>query len=493
MEDLKKKYSQFFFIFLIADFMVTEASHKGAKAFLDPAVGMGAFTQCANKSTGLSITACEIDPIMIQKYHNANKYEANIICDDYLTHFFDHKFDCIVCNPPYNKFQDIENRETYKDIFQKQYSIKMSGYSNLCVYFLIKSINELNEYGRCCYIIPYEFLNTGYGKVIKEYLLKTQMLEKIIKFNHDTKVFDDAITTSCIIVLENTKHDKVEFISIGCIDELTSHNFDKIQSYRYNDLDPGEKWISYFDTTDKQTNMENIVKVSCFGRVSRGIATGANEFFALSLSDIKTLKLSKDACIHCLTKSPDVNDVVVTDRTISELIKNNKKVFLFDGTLAKSTEDHAYIQYGEQCEYNNRYLTKNRTPWYSIENKKGAPILISVFNRNRIKIIRNETGVKHLTTFHGLYLNNTDPDFANLFFCYLITPFAQRLLYMSHREYGEGLDKFEPGDLTKANMLDLNVISKEDKRTIMTIYHTIKDTQKLQEIDKLDSIFKKYV
>ena len=57
----------------------------------------------------------------------------------------------------------------------------MSGYSNLCVYFLVKSMNELNENGKCCYIIPYEFMNTGYGKGIKQYLLDSKMLKTMAK------------------------------------------------------------------------------------------------------------------------------------------------------------------------------------------------------------------------------------------------------------------------------------------------------------------------
>ena len=116
-----------------------------------------------------------------------------------------------------------------------------------------------------------------------------------------------------------------------------------------------------------------------------------------------------------------------------------------------------------------------------------------MFSRDKIKIIRNELGIRNLTTFHGLYLKNDKPDFVNLMFCYLLTPLAQELLYHSRREYGDGLNKFEPNDLTNANVLDLRIISDKDKERILKIYDEIKKANAEVKITELDSIFRKYV
>lgn len=489
----KNRYSQFFTDPLIADFMVNEVRHEGAGTFLDPAVGRGAFTCAAHRSMDVSISACEIDPSMVRNFCLSNDYDADLVCDDYLLHLYKERFDCIVCNPPYNRFQDIENRKKYRDLFKERYAVNMSGYSNLCVYFLIKSMNELSESGRCCYIIPYEFLNTGYGEVIKEYLLRSGMLEKIIKFDFRSKIFSDAITTSCILVLENRPHDKVDLITVKDVSELKKGRFENVRTYDYGNLKPEEKWLSYFGENKKADGLKNIVKLSDFGKVSRGIATGANDFFLLSRSDIEERGLSREACVLCLTRSPDVKDAVVTGGTMQDLIDANKKVFVFDGTLAVNQEDLDYIEYGEKRGYNKKYLTGKRSPWYSIEHRETAPILITVFNRNEIKIIRNEAGVKNLTAFHGIYLKDKDAAFADIFFCYLITPLARELLYGSRREYGEGLYMFEPGDLTGADMLDLNLISDDDRNDILDIYDMIKKENSIQKADELDRIFRKYV
>ena len=494
MKSKKKELGQFFTEPTIARFMVKWVLENNPRNVLDPAVGMGAFTQVvAEAHPNIDITACEIDPEMITNFKDENNYPCTLFEQDYLSCFFDKKFDAIICNPPYNKFQAISNRDSIIEDFYSRYFIKMSGYSNLCVYFLIKSINELNENGKCCYIIPYEFMNTGYGKVIKQYLLDTKMLKTVIKFNNNLNLFSKAITTSCILLLENKTHNRIDFINIDSLNELNNLYFKNRKSYSYSDLSSSEKWLQYFDDQENGNRYNNTVKLSVFGRVSRGIATGNNSFFAINKSMIEAHHLSKSVCFPCLTKAQDVNDVVFTNESFDKLLNDDKKIYLFNGEKASTSEDNAYIKFGESLGVHKAYLTSHRSPWYSLEYKESAPILVCVFSRDKIKIIRNELGIRNLTTFHGLYLKNDKPDFVNLMFCYLLTPLAQELLYHSRREYGDGLNKFEPNDLTNANVLDLRIISDKDKERILKIYDEIKKANAEVKITELDSIFRKYV
>lgn len=494
MRTKKKELGQFFTDSIIADFMVDLIVTQNTKNILDPAVGLGAFPRSIFKHCkNINIEACEIDQEMIAEFKKDNKYPCALHETDYLITTFKNNFDAIICNPPYNKFQEISNREYLIADFRKRYGISLSGYSNLCVYFLVKSINEMNELGKCCYIIPYEFMNTGYGTIIKKYLLKSGMLKSIYKFENTISLFSEAITTSCILLLEKSNNNVVEFINIDDVKELKSKNFKKRKTYHYSKLKPEDKWLQYFDFSEKKSKYNNTVKLSVFGKVSRGIATGANNFFTLNKSMIKEYGLSNNVCLPCLTKSPDVKDIVFTNESFKRLYFKDKKVYLFDGTKAKSENDFGYIKYGESINADKAYLTSHRSPWYLIEEKKVAPILISVFSREKIKIIRNEVAIKNLTTFHGLHLNNDDVEFHNIMFCYLLTPLAKELLYLSRREYGDGLTKFEPNDLTKADILDLRILDDKDKLTITKIYNQIKKENAEIMIDELDAIFRKYV
>lgn len=202
---------------------------------------------------------------------------------------------------------------------------------------------------------------------------------------------------------------------------------------------------------------------------------------------INKLKLSENVCIPCISKSQDVKCINLTQTEFNKLINENKKVYVFDGTKATTDGDKAYIKYGEEMEYNKSYLTSHRKPWYSIENKDIPSIFISVFSRNKLKIIRNEAGVNSLTTFHSLFINDKSDE--NLYFCYLITPIAQKILLNNKREYGKGLNKFEPNDLNESFVLNMDVISENDKEFILSMYE---DLNKIK-INILNNLFLKYI
>jgi adenine-specific DNA-methyltransferase len=108
--------------------------------------------------------------------------------------------------------------------------LKLNGFTNIYALFLLKSIYQLNTNGRLAYIIPSEFLNSDYGKLVKSALIKNKILRHIIVFDFEENVFDDALTTACILFCSNDKnYQKVKFSTIKKIDEL-----ENIQAYIAN-------------------------------------------------------------------------------------------------------------------------------------------------------------------------------------------------------------------------------------------------------------------
>jgi adenine-specific DNA-methyltransferase len=117
-------------------------------------------------------------------------------------------------------------------------------------------------------------------------------------------------------------------------------------------------------------------------------------------------------------------------------------------------------------------MLSKRKPWYKLENRLPAPILVGVFNRKGLKFIRNEANITTLTTFHCIYLaenlfQNIDID---LLFAYLLTDTAKEIFDDEAREYGNGLKKFEPNDLNNAKILNILDLDVSIKKKILNIY-----------------------
>ncbi|HQF02283.1 MAG TPA: N-6 DNA methylase [Bacteroidales bacterium] len=487
----RRKFAQFFTPFQLATLMVDWLlGNKNLKTVLEPAFGLGVFSRALiSKKSDLSIKGFDIDEKIFAEskeiFNNTSIVELHL--KDYMFNDWNNKYDGIICNPPYFKFHDYDNKTILNEI-KNRLKIKLSGFTNLYTLFLLKSIYQLNPNGRLAYIIPSEFLNSDYGKHVKSALTKNNVLRHIVVFDFEENIFDDALTTACILLCSNDNHNqKVKFSTIKEIDDLELirtyiseyplYSIDD-STFNNNKLEPKVKWRKYYQ---KQNGIryKNLIPFSSAAKVVRGIATGANEYFTFSKSKANQYGIDKKYLLPCICKAVDVRDNFFTEDNYHSLIKSDRQTYLLNANDSKDENVLKYIDFGEKTGIDKKYLTANRTPWYSLENRPPSPIWVSVFNRSGLKFIRNEANIFNLTTFHCVYpvqnslFNNINID---VLFAYLLTDIAREIFEDNCREYGNGLQKFEPNDLNKAMMLDLTLLDKKTENKIIELYKKYRET-----------------
>ncbi len=477
----RKKFAQFFTPFSVAEFMsLWILGNKQLNTVLDPAFGLGIFARAIRKfDKNCQIKGFEIDENILDEANEIFEEDPNIsIClKDYMFNDWGNRYDGIICNPPYFKFHDYDNKATLKEI-EKNLGLKLNGFTNLYTLFLLKSVCQLNENGRAAYIVPSEFLNSDYGVLVKSYLKKNKLLRYVIVFDFEENIFDDALTTASILLFAND-NDKsgVEFINVKTLAELNLLQ-KKIQSYpirksenvvSFSALNPKIKWRAYYQEQNA-TRFKNLVPFSNYGKVVRGIATGANEFFKFNQSKANQYNINEKYLLPCITKSADVCGSFFTKDDFEKLKQQDKFIYLINATEQNETSVKKYLEKGEAEGVHERYLTANRNPWYALEKRSPSPIWVSVFNRNGLRFVRNEAKISNLTTFHCIYLNLFSEPKIDLLFAYLLTDISKDIFNDNRREYGNGLHKFEPNDINKALMVDLDIIGKQDEEQILKLY-----------------------
>lgn len=500
----RKKFAQFFTPQAVADLMADWLlGDNKIKTVLEPAFGLGIFSRTLlKKNPNLTITGFDIDETILsdaKTYFNTID-QVSLSLKDYMFNDWGNKYDGIICNPPYLKFHDYNNKQILEEVEDKL-KFKFNGFTNLYTLFLLKSIFQLNKDGRAAYIIPSEFLNADYGTLVKEYLLKTKTLKHLFIIDFKENVFDDVLTTASILLLANDDNNsEINITTIDSKSDLQSVE-QYIESYpngkgeftlEPKDLDPSIKWRKYYQLQNS-INYKNLVPFTSFAKVVRGIATGANEYFAFKPSKAQKYAIPKENLLPCICKAKDVKTNFFTTEDFKKLIEDDELTYLFNGHVSHSQKVYDYIAKGEAEKINEKYLTKSRNPWYAIENRPPAPIWVSVFNRNGIKFIRNEANVSNLTTFHCVY-----PAKENLFskvnidllFAYLLTDVAKEIFNDNRREYGNGLKKFEPNDLNKSKILDLSVLSEMKVYEILKLYSKFKQTYNDIFINDIDLILR---
>lgn len=66
---------------------------------------------------------------------------------------------------------------------------------------------------------------------------------------------------------------------------------------------------------------------------------------------------------------------------------------------------------------------------------------------------------------------------ADLLFAYLLTDISKDIFNDNRREYGNGLQKFEPNDINKALMVDIDKIEKKGEEKILELYHEYRKSE----------------
>ena len=93
---------------------------------------------------------------------------------------------------------------------------------------------------------------------------------------------------------------EVEFINIKTLDELFAlqtkfysyPNFKSENAIAFSELNPEIKWRAYYQEQNA-TRFKNLVHFSNFGKVVRGIATGANKYFTFNQSNAKQFNIQE--------------------------------------------------------------------------------------------------------------------------------------------------------------------------------------------------------
>jgi adenine-specific DNA-methyltransferase len=476
--DHRKRHGQFFTPYPVARFMARWlfAEHP-CQAVLDPAVGTGVFLRAILESgksfdnfTGLDIDQNILTACANSIESSSSTRDIKLRRDNYLLNKASAKYDGIICNPPYINFRNYDNKDALIESVRSYTGWSLSSVSNIHGLFLAKTLHQIGKNGRMAFILPSEFLNSNYGRDIKKMLIRSGNLRYVCLFDTGEALFDGVITTACILLFSRDNHgDGIEFMNIGS--QLTLQEAETALS-RYPDtpvigrrykpeyLDPSRKWRHYYQESTADSG-SNLVPFSRYGRVLRGIATGANSYFTFNNEKIKETGVNEKFLVPCITRAAQAPDPIFSSSHLRKNIEEGKNAFLLDVKSEPDEKLRVYLDQGISVGIDKRYLPAHRKHWYTQENRPPAPIWVSTFSRGNIRFIRNEAGIRNMTAFHCVYLKPEFEEYTNILFCYFLTTTARELLAGNRREYGNGLNKYEPGDLKEAGVIDLEVLSEE--------------------------------
>ena len=448
--------------------------------FLDPALGTGVFYSALLEAhpagSILAAKGFEID-----KYYGAPSFDLwkdekieYVISDFTKSEPSKNKYNLIVCNPPYVRHHHIN--EYKKELKSKAYEaadINLSGLSGLYCYFMALAHPWMEKDGLAIWLIPSEFMDVNYGKEIKDYLTRKVKLLKIHRFEPDNAQFSDATVTSAIVIFKNElpdKDHKVEFSYGG-----TLANPKVTKSISSIDLKKEKKWTR-FPLSEVRTE-SGLPKLGDFFTVRRGIATGDNKFFILSLDKINELSLPISQFRPILPSPKHLETTQIeADENGFPLIK--EKLFVLDCKLSfdEVKQNHptlySYLNKGIDEGVPERYLCKNRKSWFAQENRKESSFYCTYIGRSNkeggspFRFISNKSEAVVSNSYLILYpkpnLEKAIRKNPSLYesVLYALNSITSKSMTDEGRVYGGGMQKLEPKELLNVIATELEAITQ---------------------------------
>lgn len=469
--------------FPLAEMMVDLfANENTITSVLEPSCGDGVFLDAVIKKkidkTVKEIIAIELDQREAEK---ARKYTK--VCKKlkvYNEDFFDYynrvsgqkKYDLILGNPPYVRYQYLEEkqRELLSNILTSQ-GMKANKLINTWVGFMVACVNLLSEHGTIAFVIPAEIMQVAYAEDLRLFL--ADHLSKITLITFEELVFPDIEQEIVVFVGEKDKQENgLRIVELKNLEDLKSYNietngFQKMQHIH-------EKWTKYFTNSEENALIKQIKgdkqfqKLSDAALINIGITTGNNKYFSVNQDKVDRYELH-NVVRPLIGRSSHANSLYFRKEDWMQNVESGKAAYLIDFPQ-RNIEDlpekqREYIRLGEEKEENTGYKCRIREKWYCIPSIWIPDAFFLRRNNLYPKFVLNCCDAVSTDTMHRIkFHEGIEPERIVLSY-YNSVSFA--FTELCGRSYGGGVLEILPGEVGNIMVPKLDGISIQQIRKIL--------------------------
>lgn len=468
------------------------------KHILEPSCGDGVFLrELLSKYSNdrfFSVTGIEINQKEAEKacLYTAKHNHVHIIQDDFFQYYSSNKeisrFDLILGNPPYIRYQYLTDEERSKitDILA-EHDMKMNRLSNVWVAFVVSAVHMLMDNGKLAFVLPADLLWVKYAEELRVFLSKT--LSKITIISFQELIFPDIEQEIILFIAEKGKEPcKIQLIELNNLGEL---DLLKIKESDYSVItNPKEKWSRYYITLEENMFLNSILedkrfqKLSDVAEISVGVTTGYNKFFTVNKETVDAYHL-QDIAYPVFCKGIICSGICYTKKDWQYNISQNKTAYILKfpehepALLPVSYQE--YIMQGEKEQIHTRYKCSLRNPWYSLHSMWVSDGFITRRNYRYVKLLLNDCDAISTDTINRVVFRESVSREGILLLFYNSITFA--FTEICGRKYGGGVLEILPGEAREILIPKFNHIPKPViQKLFVQIDHMLRNGDAIEDI-----------
>lgn len=485
----------------MVDFFKKDAS---IKSILEPSCGDGVFVDALVETQFLTqnrkVTAIEIEKNEAQKVAEKLKNNPNVSVEN--RDFFEfyqkykdiNKYDLILGNPPYIRYQYLEEKQRMEMAeILTSHGMKANKLINTWVGFMVACVHMLSDNGKIAFVIPAEILQVAYAEDLRLFL--SNKLSKITLLTFEELVFPGIEQEVVVFIGEKGDSEKgIRIIELNNLDDLENLNiyangFQKLSHVH-------EKWTKYFTTEQENQlildlkNDDRFQTLSETGIINVGITTGNNKYFSVDKKMVEVYDLT-NVVRPLIGRSSHAHSVFFKYDDWKKNVDQGKAAYLIDFPdvpIEKYSQGQKkYIELGEKNGDNTGYKCKIREKWYQIPSVWVPDAFFLRRNNLYPKFVLNCCDAVSTDTMHRIKFNNDiEPERIVLSY-YNSISFA--FTEICGRSYGGGVLEILPGEVGNVLVPILDCVPIEKVKEILyQVDEIVRNGENIEEaLDLVDN------
>jgi hypothetical protein len=441
----------------IVESMVAWAAQEGGAParVVDPGAGSGRFAVAAGRRFGRArLLAVELDPLAaaVCRGHLAAAGlagRAHVLVADYRSADLGGEAapTLFLGNPPYVRHHQIPaGWKEWLTITARAHGMEASQLAGLHVHFFLATATRARPGDRGAFITSSEWLDTNYGRLVRELLLGTLGAEAIHVVEPTAIPFEDAAVTAAITCFRAGRASgPVRMRRVGDVRRLGA--LEGGRPVAAERLREARRWSPL--TRAARAVPEGHIELGEVCRVHRGAVTGRNSTWVVRPGDTD---LPDAVLFPSVTRAREIFEAGTALSSTGHLrlvVDLPADLGAFEGEDLSRIE--GFLRRARRNGAHEGYIARARRSWWSVGLRAPAPILATYMARRPPAFTRNLAGARHINIAHGLYPRVDLPDDAVE---RLLAALRRSVTVHDGRTYAGGLTKFEPREMERLPIPD---------------------------------------
>lgn len=475
---LRKARGAFFTPPPIAAFMAEWAVRQGSDVVLEPSCGEAEFLQQAAERLSQLGTSKEDASGQLHgvELHEASARAAEqrlrkegfaprVAIGDYFDFEFSKKFDAVLGNPPYVRYQHFSGINRAKSLQAAlAQGVRLSGLASSWAAFVLHSAAHLKPDGRLAFVLPAELMSVSYAKEIRAFLLRRFAKIRIVTF--EERVFPGVLEDVVLLLAEGSGG--ARFFELHQTKNAQSLAAATSGTWTEHSPVAGEKWTSALVAQDAfaaygRVCAADFETLSSWGRAYLGAVTGNNRYFSLRDEDVARLGIPASELVRISQPgSRHLRGLEFTEAAWRAELAEGARCLLFYPGTSPTAAAAAYIEQGAREGVSRTYKCRLRQPWWRVPLVQAPDLFLTYMNHDRPRLVTNAAKVHILNSVYGVALHNGRKTIGRRVLPVAclnsITLLGAEIV---GRAYGGGLLKLEPREADMVPLPSLRLVQEK--------------------------------